>query len=265
MGEICGFSLEFVIKGESTKKKRSGNGWQGFESILCSHHMGVRAKCPHKNIISQANFCFVCFVCFQVSGFSRSHQTSNPLDAFSNLAKKSGSLRHVFTSWQNKPKRNRTFSEDSAIEEDHFHSPVKMEESGGSSGLQTCSLYTPTQCNQPATTSDNLRYEAESPDEAALVYAAKAYGFTLLARTPDSVTVRLPSGDDLVFEVLDTLTFDSTRKRMSILVRHPITKEYVLYTKGADYGIMELLGTPYAGMCRWKCIHTLLFQIYLHL
>ncbi|XP_041799888.1 phospholipid-transporting ATPase VB [Chelmon rostratus] len=182
----------------------------------------------------------------RVSGFSRSHQTSNPLDAFSNLAKKSGSLRHVFTSWQNKPKRNRTFSEDSAIEEDHFHSPVKMEESGGSSGLQTCSLYTPTQCNQPATTSDNLRYEAESPDEAALVYAAKAYGFTLLARTPDSVTVRLPSGDDLVFEVLDTLTFDSTRKRMSILVRHPITKEYVLYTKGADYGIMELLGTPYA-------------------
>uniref|UniRef100_A0A3P8TSC2 Phospholipid-transporting ATPase n=1 Tax=Amphiprion percula TaxID=161767 RepID=A0A3P8TSC2_AMPPE len=94
--------------------------------------------------------------------------------------------------------------------------------------------------------SDNLRYEAESPDEAALVYAAKAYGFILLARTPDSVTVRLPSGEDLVFKVLDTLTFDSNRKRMSVLVQHPITKEYVLYTKGADYAIMELLGTPYA-------------------
>uniref|UniRef100_A0A3Q1EZ03 Phospholipid-transporting ATPase n=1 Tax=Acanthochromis polyacanthus TaxID=80966 RepID=A0A3Q1EZ03_9TELE len=94
--------------------------------------------------------------------------------------------------------------------------------------------------------SDNLRYEAESPDEAALVYAAKAYGFILLARTPDSVTVRLPSGEDLVFKVLDTLAFDSNRKRMSVLVQHPITKEYVLYTKGADYAIMELLGTPYA-------------------
>uniref|UniRef100_A0A3B4TMJ1 P-type phospholipid transporter n=1 Tax=Seriola dumerili TaxID=41447 RepID=A0A3B4TMJ1_SERDU len=89
-------------------------------------------------------------------------------------------------------------------------------------------------------TSDNLSYEAESPDEAALVYAAKAYGFTLLARTPDSVTVRLPSGNDLVFEVLDTLAFDSNRKRMSVLVRHPITREYVLYTKGADYAIMEI-------------------------
>uniref|UniRef100_A0A3Q3IRB2 Phospholipid-transporting ATPase n=1 Tax=Monopterus albus TaxID=43700 RepID=A0A3Q3IRB2_MONAL len=99
---------------------------------------------------------------------------------------------------------------------------------------------------QSALTSDNLCYEAESPDEAALVYAAKAYGFTLMARTPDSVTVRLPSGKDLVFEVLDTLAFDFNRKRMSVLVRHPVTKEHVLYTKGADYAIMELLGTPYA-------------------
>ncbi|XP_065815006.1 phospholipid-transporting ATPase VB [Labrus bergylta] len=102
------------------------------------------------------------------------------------------------------------------------------------------------QRQRPAAASDNLSYEAESPDEAALVHAAKAYGFILLARTPDSVTVRLPSGKELVFELLATLTFDSTRKRMSVLVRHPITKEYVLYTKGADYAIMELLGTPYA-------------------
>ncbi|XP_076594615.1 phospholipid-transporting ATPase VB [Chaetodon auriga] len=186
----------------------------------------------------------------RVTGSSRSHQTSNPLDTLSNLTKKSGSLCHIFTSWQHKPNKNRTVSVDSVNEEDHFNPRVKIEGSGGSSGLQTCSLYAPTQCNQPATTSDNLSYEAESPDEAALVYAAKAYGFTLLARTPDSVTVRLPSGEDLVFEVLDTLTFDSTRKRMSILVRHPITKEYVLYTKGADYTIMELLGTPYAERIR---------------
>uniref|UniRef100_A0A8C4NQR4 Phospholipid-transporting ATPase n=1 Tax=Dicentrarchus labrax TaxID=13489 RepID=A0A8C4NQR4_DICLA len=146
--------------------------------------------------------------------------------------------------------QNRTISEDSVTEGDDFNPPVKTEEPGDINGLQTCSLYAPSQCNMPATTSDNLSYEAESPDEAALVYAAKAYGFTLLARTHDSVTVRLPSGEDLVFEVLDTLTFDPIRKRMSILVRHPITKKFVLYTKGADYAIMELLGTPYAGMCR---------------
>lgn len=176
--------------------------------------------------------------------FSRSGQTTNPLDTLSNLLKP-GSLRNIFTSWQRKPKRNLIISQDSVVEEDSFNPPIKLEEPEDPSGLRRCSLYAPS---QSATNSDDLSYEAESPDEAALVYAAKAYGFTLLARTPDSVTVRLPSGEDLVFEVLDTLTFDFNRKRMSVLVRHPITKEYVLYTKGADYAIMELLGTPYAGM-----------------
>ncbi|KAG7244931.1 hypothetical protein INR49_024328, partial [Caranx melampygus] len=132
-------------------------------------------------------------------------------------------------------------------EDNHFNSPGKSRGTGDTNGLQTHqTLHVPSECNKPAVTSDNLTYEAESPDEAALVYAAKAYGFTLLARSPDSVTVRLPSGHDLVFEVLDTLAFDSNRKRMSVLVRHPITRERVLYTKGADYAIMELLGTPYA-------------------
>lgn len=195
-----------------------------------------------------------------MSVFSRSHQASNPPDTLPNLAKMSGSLRRFFTSWQRKPKRNRTFSEDSVIEEDHFNPPVKTEGSGAISGLQTCSLHAPSQDGKPTTTSDNLSYEAESPDEAALVYAAKAYGFTLMGRTPNSVTVSLPSGKELVFEVLDTLAFDSVRKRMSILVRHPITKEYVLYSKGADYAIMELLGTPYAGMWRGKLIYTHLFD-----
>lgn len=183
-----------------------------------------------------------------MSGFSRPGQTNNPLDTLSDLVRKSG---RIFTSWRRKPKRNRTISEDSVVEEDHFNVPAKTEGSGDTIGLQTCSLHTPSQCDKPAVTSDNVSYEAESPDEAALVHAAKAYGFTLLARTPDSVTVRLPSGEDLVFEMLDTLTFDSNRKRMSVLVRHPITKELVLYTKGADYAIMELLGTPYAGIMQY--------------
>ncbi|XP_068570692.1 phospholipid-transporting ATPase VB [Cebidichthys violaceus] len=168
----------------------------------------------------------------RVSGFPRSGQENSSLDTLTEPV----SLRHIFTSWRRKPKRDRTILEDSVVEEDHFNPPVKKGEAGDTNGLQMCSLHAPSD-----KTSDNLSYEAESPDEAALVYAAKAYGFTLLDRTPDSVTVRLPSGEDLVFEVLDTLNFDSNRKRMSVLVRHPITKENVLYTKGADYAIMELL------------------------
>uniref|UniRef100_A0A3B4D0W9 Phospholipid-transporting ATPase n=1 Tax=Pygocentrus nattereri TaxID=42514 RepID=A0A3B4D0W9_PYGNA len=88
---------------------------------------------------------------------------------------------------------------------------------------------------------EEVCYEAQSPDEAALVHAAKAYGFTLLERTPDHVTVRLPSGKVLEFKVLDVLSFDSIRRRMSIIVRHPRSKEIIMYTKGADSGIMERL------------------------
>ncbi|XP_071670893.1 phospholipid-transporting ATPase VB isoform X2 [Patagioenas fasciata] len=84
-------------------------------------------------------------------------------------------------------------------------------------------------------------YEAESPDEAALVYAAQAYSFTLVSRTPEQVTVRLPQGTLLTFDILCTLGFDSVRKRMSVVVRHPLSKEIVVYTKGADSVIMDLL------------------------
>ncbi|XP_053284622.1 phospholipid-transporting ATPase VB isoform X1 [Pleuronectes platessa] len=164
-------------------------------------------------------------------------RTNNPLDTLSSLVKSAGSFCHIFTSGQRKPMQKCSLSEDYFQEED-INPPLKMETNENTNDKK--------KTRSPSATSDNLSYEAESPDEAALVYAANAYDFILLARTPDSVTVRLPSGEDLVFEVLDTLAFDSNRKRMSVLVRHPITRECVLYTKGADVAIMELLSTPYA-------------------
>ncbi|XP_056372650.1 phospholipid-transporting ATPase VB isoform X2 [Hyla sarda] len=91
---------------------------------------------------------------------------------------------------------------------------------------------------------DEFLYEAESPDEAALVHAARAYSFTLMSRTPEQVTIRLPQGTLLTFDLLYTLGFDSVRKRMSVVVRHPITREIIVYTKGADSAIMDLLDDP---------------------
>uniref|UniRef100_A0AAY5KLR9 Phospholipid-transporting ATPase n=1 Tax=Esox lucius TaxID=8010 RepID=A0AAY5KLR9_ESOLU len=91
-------------------------------------------------------------------------------------------------------------------------------------------------------------YVAESPDEAALVHAAKVYGFMLIARTPNSVKVRLPHGVELNYQVLDTLNFDPHRKRMSVVLRHPISGEIVMYTKGADYTVMDKL--------IWACLNT---------
>ncbi|RIA95832.1 hypothetical protein C1645_816125 [Glomus cerebriforme] len=88
----------------------------------------------------------------------------------------------------------------------------------------------------------NLVYKAESPDEAALVAAAKNLGFAFLSRTTNSLTVDI-FGKEYNFEVLNILEFNSTRKRMSVLVRRPaeLGGGIVLFCKGADNVIIERL------------------------
>ncbi|XP_064005288.1 phospholipid-transporting ATPase VD isoform X2 [Pogoniulus pusillus] len=88
-----------------------------------------------------------------------------------------------------------------------------------------------------------LCYEAESPDEAALVHAARAYKCVLQSRTPDQVTVDFAGLGSLRFQLLHVLPFDSLRKRMSVVVRHPLSNSVVVYTKGADSVMMDLLRT----------------------
>ncbi|KAJ7326638.1 hypothetical protein JRQ81_016397 [Phrynocephalus forsythii] len=92
-----------------------------------------------------------------------------------------------------------------------------------------------------------LSYEAESPDEAALVHAARAYQCTLKARNPDQVTVDVGPLGTLTFDMLHILPFDATRKRMSVVVKHPILNKIVMYTKGADSVIMNLLKKEQTG------------------
>lgn len=80
---------------------------------------------------------------------------------------------------------------------------------------------------------DYIKYQAESPDEAALVAAGKAFGFFFHRRNHTSVLVREPDGDTTVeveYEILNILEFDSTRKRMSIICRTP-AGNIMLYCK----------------------------------
>ncbi|XP_076467810.1 phospholipid-transporting ATPase VA-like [Babylonia areolata] len=96
--------------------------------------------------------------------------------------------------------------------------------------------------------SDNslrTRYEAESPDELALVKAASTYGCRLLKRSPEKVIVWLPAEGEVEFAVLNILQFDATRKRMSIIVQHPLSKEIILLVKGADSAILSVLHKRY--------------------
>eukprot|EP00074_Homo_sapiens_P071697 XP_011526011.1 phospholipid-transporting ATPase IK isoform X4 [Homo sapiens] len=86
---------------------------------------------------------------------------------------------------------------------------------------------------------DQLLYQAASPDEGALVTAARNFGYVFLSRTQDTVTI-MELGEERVYQVLAIMDFNSTRKRMSVLVRKP-EGAICLYTKGADTVIFERL------------------------
>ncbi|XP_036177631.1 phospholipid-transporting ATPase IC isoform X2 [Myotis myotis] len=84
-----------------------------------------------------------------------------------------------------------------------------------------------------------LNYQAASPDEGALVSAARDFGFAFLARTQNTITIS-EMGTERTYTVLAILDFNSDRKRMSIIVRTP-EGSIRLYCKGADTVIYERL------------------------
>ncbi|GAB1288428.1 Phospholipid-transporting ATPase FetA [Apodemus speciosus] len=84
-----------------------------------------------------------------------------------------------------------------------------------------------------------LVYQAQSPDEGALVTATRNFGFVFCSRTPESITV-IEMGKLRVYRLLAILDFSNERKRMSVIVRTPEDR-VMLFCKGADTIIYELL------------------------
>ncbi|KAG7245496.1 hypothetical protein INR49_010947 [Caranx melampygus] len=85
----------------------------------------------------------------------------------------------------------------------------------------------------------HLVYQAQSPDEGALVTAARNFGFVFRARTPETITV-YEMGRAVTYQLLAILDFSNVRKRMSVIVRNP-QGHIKLYSKGADTIIFERL------------------------
>lgn len=85
-----------------------------------------------------------------------------------------------------------------------------------------------------------IEFKAQSPDEAALVATARDMGFALTERTHRGV-VLLVQGVRKEYEVLNILEFNSSRKRMSAIVRMPDTGKIILFCKGADNVIYSRL------------------------
>ena len=84
-----------------------------------------------------------------------------------------------------------------------------------------------------------IEFKAESPDEAALVGTARDCGFTVLGRSKDDLILNV-LGEQRSYTVLNILEFNSSRKRMSVIIRMP-DGTIRLFCKGADSVIYSRL------------------------
>ncbi|KAG1704733.1 Phospholipid-transporting ATPase ID [Nymphon striatum] len=91
----------------------------------------------------------------------------------------------------------------------------------------------------------NLIYQAQSPDEEALVSAARNFGFVFLNRTPNTITIDV-MGEIEEYELLCILDFNNVRKRMSVIVKR--NDKMLLLCKGADSVIYERLDSSCADL-----------------
>lgn len=66
-----------------------------------------------------------------------------------------------------------------------------------------------------------LVYQAQSPDEGALVTAARNFGFVFRSRTSETITV-VEMGKTQIYQLLAILDFNNVRKRMSVIGRYPL-------------------------------------------
>ena len=85
-------------------------------------------------------------------------------------------------------------------------------------------------------------YNAASPDELALVNAAKQFGYEFKGIDKDDCLLLEIKGNSQIqkYQLLNVCEFNSTRKRMSVIVKDP-KGQIVLMCKGADSVIMERL------------------------
>lgn len=101
------------------------------------------------------------------------------------------------------------------------------------------------------------RFSAASPDELALITAAKDLGYLLMDRSAKNITLKtFPNGKDNpavdeIFKVNEVLEFSSLRKRMSILVEFPDGRICIL-SKGADSFLLNRMRLKEIAKIKWN-------------
>ncbi|CDW89464.1 p-type atpase [Stylonychia lemnae] len=82
--------------------------------------------------------------------------------------------------------------------------------------------------------SGKLKYSSSSPDELALVQGSKQVKIEYIERSSTNIKIKLNEDETEEYELLVEFPFDSTRKRMTLIVRNSQTKMITQMTKGAD-------------------------------
>ncbi|RBA16013.1 phospholipid-translocating ATPase [Fusarium proliferatum] len=99
-------------------------------------------------------------------------------------------------------------------------------------------------CLPERTDDGDITFQAASPDELALVEAAKDLGYLVIDRPAQAIKLRARDADGSLYtetyQVLDVIEFSSKRKRMSIIIRMPDGR-ICIFCKGADNVIMQRL------------------------
>ena len=87
---------------------------------------------------------------------------------------------------------------------------------------------------------DKLNYQSSSPDELALVNAARYFKHVFVRRDIQNNIYINENGKDIRYELLHVIEYTSDRKRMSVIVRFPNNRIYLL-AKGADSIVKSLV------------------------
>ena len=88
-----------------------------------------------------------------------------------------------------------------------------------------------------------FRYQAASPDELALVQGSCDMGYVFCSKEDSRMRLRIREKLEEIWEVLAEIPFDSTRKRMSLLLKEPNSGKFLLMCKGADSVLFPLLAS----------------------
>lgn len=132
----------------------------------------------------------------------------------------------------------------------HTCQPRKDETASSSRNVSTYTLDDFGQDEPEEADADaSLVYQAASPDELALVNAARELGFIVHDKHHNRLRIKTyPNGFNAApnfeeYEILDIIEFTSSRKRMSVVVKFPDSRIGV-FCKGADNVILENLKNP---------------------